>query len=67
MSERLDMGRIHDGFYAGLFHSDPDKGSLYSQIVDELDALNIEPTTPILLAGRCSLYNNSLSISKYQP
>lgn len=51
MSPRFDMGRIHDGFYTALFHSDPEKGALYSQIVDTLESLEPEDPKPILLSG----------------
>lgn len=55
MRRRLDMGRIHDGFYAALFHSDPEQAnSLYMQLMEKLRSLDSETKRPILLSGVAS-------------
>lgn len=50
MRPRFDMGRVHDGFFAALFYSDEESGSLYAQIIEGLQQTG-RRDVPILLSG----------------
>ena len=52
MRPRFAMGRVHDGFHAGIFYSDPETGSLYAQLVDTLGTVDQSRQLPIFLTGR---------------
>ena len=52
MRPRFDTGRVHDGFYAALFHSDAESGSLYAQIIESLTQIDSTKDRPIFLSGR---------------
>ena len=56
MRPRFDMGRVHDGFHAALFHSDPEAGSLYSQLVETLLSADSSRQKPIFLTGKSSYW-----------
>ena len=51
MRPRFDAGRIHDGFYAALFLSDSEAGSLYAQIIATLMQVDGKRQLPIFLSG----------------
>lgn len=51
MRPRFGLGRVHDGFFTALFHSDLEKGSLYSQIVECLQQISSPQRLPIYLSG----------------
>ena len=53
MRPRFAMGRVHDGFHAGLFYSDPEIGSLYAQLVEALGTVDQSRQLPIFLTGSC--------------
>lgn len=45
------MGRVHAGFWAALFHGDPEGGNLYMRLVDVLNTSGGPPDRPIFLTG----------------
>ncbi len=51
MRPRFETGRVHDGFYAALFHSDAESGSLYAQIIECLTQADGTKDQPIFLSG----------------
>ena len=51
MRPRFGTGRVHDGFYAALFHSDAESGSLYAQIIECLTQVDSTKNRPIFLSG----------------
>ena len=52
MRPRFGTGRVHDGFYAALFHSDAESGSLYAQIIECLTQVDSTKNRPIFLSGK---------------
>ena len=49
MTERPGLGRVHDGFYAALFHGDEEQGVLLSDLLSAIRAADGG-------AGRKALY-----------
>jgi len=51
MSERPGLGRVHDGFFGGLFHGDPEAGCLFDQLVETIEAADAGAGRAIYLTG----------------